>query len=142
MSGEPITVDEAKRRLDAGEPVIFVDARDEDTWRTSEWQIPQSRRMPAPEEIVGVVGAVGIAAHLDEIPLGGLIVPYAANPGDALAVARTLITYGWTNVRPLIGGTDAWKHAGYPTEGKPSRRLSPAEASSNLMKAEGDVGSD
>jgi rhodanese-related sulfurtransferase len=126
---EPISVEEAKQRVDAGEPVTFVDARDEEAWRASEWQIPHSRRMPADD----------IEAHLDEIPLGGLIVPYAANPGDASAVAQSLTTYGWTNVRPLLGGTDAWKHAGYPTEGKPSRRLSPAEASSNLMKAEGDA---
>ena len=132
MSEEPITVDEAKRLLDAGEPVIFVDARDEEAWRASEWQIPNSRRMPADD----------IETHLDEIPLGGILVPYAANPGAASAVAQTLTTYGWTNVRPLQGGAEAWRHAGYPTEGKPSRRLSPAEAASNLMKAEGDAEND
>jgi len=36
-------------------------------------------------------------------------------------VALTLQQHGWTNVRPLVGGFEAWRKAGYPTEPKASR---------------------
>jgi len=48
--------------------------------------------------------------------------------------------HGWTNVRPLLGGFDAWRKAGYPTEAKQTRTQTPAEVSQNIAKAEGDEG--
>jgi rhodanese-related sulfurtransferase len=128
MNIEPITAEEAKGRMDAGEAVVFLDARNEDAWRTSEWQIPDSRRLP-PEDV---------EAHLDEVPLADLIVPYATSTEDASHVARRLAEYGWPNVRPLLGGQEVWHAAGYPTESTPARKLTLGEASSNLQKAEGD----
>jgi 3-mercaptopyruvate sulfurtransferase SseA len=55
-------------------------------------------------------------------------------------VARTLQQHGWTNVRPLLGGFDAWRNAGYPTEPKPSRTQTVGEVAANVSKAEGDDG--
>jgi rhodanese-related sulfurtransferase len=128
MNAEPITVEEAKRRLDEGDAITFVDSRNEGAWRKSEWQLPDSRRVPAGN----------VEAHLDAVPPGGgLIVPYG-DPDDVAAVSRVLARHGWTNVRPLLGGADAWRRAGYPTESKPTRTLSPAEVSANVQKAEGD----
>ena len=128
MNAQPITVDEAKRHLDEGEAITFVDARNEGAWRKSEWQLPDSRRVPAHD----------VEAHLDEVPPGGgLIVPYG-DADDVSAVLEVLARHGWTNVRPLLGGPDAWRRAGYPTEGKLTRTLSPAEVSDNVQKAEGD----
>jgi 3-mercaptopyruvate sulfurtransferase SseA len=52
-------------------------------------------------------------------------------------VARALLDRGWTNVRPLLGGFDAWREAGLPTEAKPERTQSRAEVAENIAKAEG-----
>ncbi len=128
MSVEPITVEEVKRRLDAGEPIVFLDSRNEESWCRAEWQIPQARRVPADD----------VESRLDEVPPGGLVVPYGGTPEDAATVASALVQYGWTDVRPLIGGSEAWRRAGYPTEPKPARRLTLFEVSMNLLNAEGD----
>ncbi len=128
MNVEAITAEEAQGRLDAGEAVVFIDARNEDAWKSSEWQIPSSRRVP-PDQV---------EAHLDDVPLADLIVPYAGSAEDASKVAHRLAEYGWPNVRPLCGGHEEWRAAGYPTESKPPHKLTVEEAASNLQKAEGE----
>ena len=45
---------------------------------------------------------------------------------------------GWTNVRPLQGGFEAWRKAGLPIEAKPGRTQSFREVAANIQKAEGD----
>jgi 3-mercaptopyruvate sulfurtransferase SseA len=45
---------------------------------------------------------------------------------------------GWTNVRPLTGGFDAWRRAGYPTEAKPTHTQTVHEVAENVAKAEGE----
>jgi len=54
-------------------------------------------------------------------------------------VALTLFQHGWTDVRPLLGGFDAWRMAGYPTEAKATRKQSLTEVAANIRDAEGDV---
>ena len=128
MSQEPITPEQVKHLADAGQAVVFLDARNEEAWRRSQWQLPHALRFPP----------TTVEAHLDEVPLGALIVPYADSSEDAASVARALAGYGWTNVRPLLGGPDAWQRAGYPTESTPRGKLTMSEARANLQKAEGD----
>ena len=41
------------------------------------------------------------------------------------------------NVRPLLGGFEAWRKAGYPTEAKRTRTQSLTEVAENVRKAEG-----
>jgi len=53
-------------------------------------------------------------------------------------VAQTLLRHGWKNVRPLLGGLDAWVRASYPTESKATRTQTFAEVAENVRKAEGD----
>jgi rhodanese-related sulfurtransferase len=43
---QKLPADEIKRRLDSGEPLIFIDARSDDSWSTSNLQIPNSIRVP------------------------------------------------------------------------------------------------
>jgi 3-mercaptopyruvate sulfurtransferase SseA len=50
--------------------------------------------------------------------------------------------HGWTNVRPLLGGFDAWRKAGYPTDARPTRTQTPTEVAANIAKAEGDEETD
>jgi hypothetical protein len=68
MEPQRITAEEAKRRVDAGEAVVFLDSRSDDAWRKAALQIPKSRRMP-PD---------GVEAHLSDVPRDGVgvIVPY------------------------------------------------------------------
>jgi len=66
MEPKRITAEEAKKRLDSGESVAFLDARSDDAWRKAELQIPKSIRVP-PDDA---------GAHLQEIPRRGLVVPY------------------------------------------------------------------
>ncbi|HEY6211885.1 MAG TPA: hypothetical protein VIW45_06350 [Vicinamibacterales bacterium] len=57
-------------------------------------------------------------------------------------MAQTLMQHGWTNVRPLLGGFDAWRKAGYPTDARPTRTQTPTEVAANIAKAEGDEETD
>jgi rhodanese-related sulfurtransferase len=43
---QKLPADEIKRRLDSGEPLIFIDARSADSWSQSDLQIPNSIRVP------------------------------------------------------------------------------------------------
>jgi len=46
-------------------------------------------------------------------------------------VARALMERGFTLVRPLAGGLDAWMAAGYNVEGAPFVAVRPAAADPN-----------
>ena len=61
-----ITKEEVKRRLDAGEHIVFLDTRSDEAWGKAELQIPLSRRIP-PD---------AVDQHLNEIPHDSLIVTY------------------------------------------------------------------
>ncbi|HEV7478635.1 MAG TPA: DedA family protein/thiosulfate sulfurtransferase GlpE, partial [Burkholderiales bacterium] len=56
--------------------------------------------------------------RLDELPADEEIVFYCSCPNEAsaAAVARRLIDRGYTRVRPLLGGLEAWVDAGYEVE--------------------------
>jgi rhodanese-related sulfurtransferase len=66
MEPQRITAGDAKRRLDIGDHVVFLDARADAAWRKAELQIPKSIRVP-PD---------GVEAHVPEIPKDAVIVPY------------------------------------------------------------------
>jgi 3-mercaptopyruvate sulfurtransferase SseA len=59
-------------------------------------------------------------------------------------VAQQLLDRGWTGVRAMLGGLDAWRQAGYPVQPKggsaatDNLKLSASEVQENLRKAEGD----
>jgi 3-mercaptopyruvate sulfurtransferase SseA len=55
-------------------------------------------------------------------------------------VAQTLLRHGWSNVRPLAGGFDAWRNADYPMEAKATRTQTFSEVAENVRKAEGGEG--
>jgi len=66
--------------------------------------------------------------RLDELPADEEVVFYCSCPNEASAavVARRLIDRGYTRVRPLLGGLEAWADAGYELEA----RAAPASARS------------
>lgn len=58
MPPEPLSVSQAKEMLDAGEPVVFVDARNPVAWESSRQKLPGAVRIPVDE----------VPQHLAELP--------------------------------------------------------------------------
>ncbi|HEY1326489.1 MAG TPA: VTT domain-containing protein [Casimicrobiaceae bacterium] len=66
-------------------------------------------------------------ARLDDFPGDRDIVVYCACPNEASAkrAAQILLGRGYTRVRPLRGGLDAWMRAGHPVEQGATVRFTP-----------------
>lgn len=101
-----ISVDELYDMLRQGHQPLVVDVRS-----------PQSQRQGR------IPGAVTIAPDFSEfiagdVPLADEVIVYCACPNEASAaiVARELMKRGYTRVRPLQGGIDAWREAGYAVD--------------------------
>lgn len=101
-----ITVEELRRKLDDGENPVILDLR-------SAEELQQD-----PSVIAGA-----IHTHLDEIEKGQHefphdrdIVIYCSCPNEesSARVALLLQRKGFTRVRPLLGGIDAWRKSNYP----------------------------
>jgi rhodanese-related sulfurtransferase len=61
-----ITIGEVKKRMDDGEPILFVDTRNQHDWGTSTVKLPGALRIHFSE----------LEQHLDELPHDILIVTY------------------------------------------------------------------
>ena len=68
-----------------------------------------------------------VGQRLDELPADRDIVFYCTCPNEASAatVARKLIGLGYTRVRPLHGGLDAWIAAGFEVERRAAASADP-----------------
>jgi membrane protein DedA with SNARE-associated domain/rhodanese-related sulfurtransferase len=103
-----IGVDELRALMEGGQRPVVVDVRS-----------PGSRSLD-PRFIPGAL-AMDIAEvdrRLDQLPSEREIIFYCTCPNEASAaqVAKKLIGLGYTKVRPLHGGLDAWIAAGYEVE--------------------------
>jgi rhodanese-related sulfurtransferase len=100
-----ITVEAVRERLDAGKPVVFVDARGNIAGATV---VKGAAHVP-------VAQAESWAA---DVPKDAFVVAYCAcaTEGTSLAFANKLRALGFTNVYALKGGIKAWETAGLPTE--------------------------
>jgi rhodanese-related sulfurtransferase len=98
-----------RNKLDAGEPLVIVDARSEEDWQKSDVKLPGAIRI-SPDN------AEDVATVTDD----NAIVVYCACPDDAMSekVARRLMTAGRLTVSILDGGFDAWQAIDYPLENK------------------------
>ncbi len=108
-----IDKDEVKRRMDAGEEIVFLDSRTPDAWDSAARQIPGSIRL-RPSEVEN---------HLRLVPQGHPIVTYCSCPNEksSARAAWALIENGWKDVHPLQGGFREWEQAGYPVEPRRER---------------------
>jgi rhodanese-related sulfurtransferase len=59
-----------------------------------------------------------VEQHIGHLPRDRELVLYCSCPSEASAarVAKILINHGFTRVRPLFGGLDAWVAAGYAVD--------------------------
>jgi rhodanese-related sulfurtransferase len=104
------TVEQLKRKLDAGEKVVVLDVRSDADYRGSLVKIAGAVRI-SPEQI---------EAHLSELPRDSEVVAYCSCEQEAtsLHVAEQLRSHGFRRVSALLGGFDRWVDAGYPIEPK------------------------
>jgi membrane protein DedA with SNARE-associated domain/rhodanese-related sulfurtransferase len=103
-----VSVDELYRLMDSGEEPLIVDVR------------TQSARMLEPRRIRGAlhVPLHAVEQHVKELPRDRDIILYCTCPNEVSAAeaAKMLMNSGFTRVRPLHGGLDAWIAAGYAVE--------------------------
>ena len=91
-----ITPPELKTRLDARQPVVLVDVRDE--WETRLCRLENAVHIPVAE----------IEMRADELDAREAIVVYCHHGIRSAAVAQYLRERGFPNVQNLAGGIDEW----------------------------------
>jgi membrane protein DedA with SNARE-associated domain/rhodanese-related sulfurtransferase len=103
-----IGVSELRALMDRGEHPVVVDVRSRVVRDLDPRYIPGALAMDIGE----------VDARLGELPAESEIVFYCSCPNEASAaqVAKKLIGLGYTKVRPLHGGLDAWEAAGFEVE--------------------------
>jgi membrane protein DedA with SNARE-associated domain len=103
-----ITVDELHQKLEAGENLMILDLR------------PQTELKENPGLIRGALHMTVDEVELrqQEIPRDRDIILYCSCPNEVSSarVALRLQRKGFSRVRPLLGGIDAWRERNYPTE--------------------------
>jgi len=99
-----ITVEELRGLHERGKQPLVVDVRSAVARKADGRLIPGALAMDPAE----------IESRLRELPKDRDIVFYCSCPNEASAaqVAKQLIELGYTRVRPLAGGLDAWFHSG------------------------------
>ena len=98
MSAE-ISVDELRRRHDAGEDFVLLDVREPDELATA--SIPWATAIPMAQ----------IPARMDELPRDKPIVVMCHHGARSDRVAQFLNANGYDNAINLGGGIDAWSVA-------------------------------
>jgi membrane protein DedA with SNARE-associated domain/rhodanese-related sulfurtransferase len=106
-----ITVDELHDKQEAGENVMILDLRS------------QAALAEEPALILGALhmNMDEVEGRLQDIPRDRDIVLYCSCPNEVSAarVALQLQRKGFSRVRPLLGGIDAWRERNFPTELRP-----------------------
>ncbi|HYW52710.1 MAG TPA: rhodanese-like domain-containing protein [Candidatus Elarobacter sp.] len=95
MTGE-ISVEELKRRHDAGERLVLLDVREPDEVATA--SIPWATAIPMMQ----------IPARIGEIPRDVPVVVMCHHGGRSERVAQYLAAQGYAGAVNLNGGIDAW----------------------------------
>ena len=93
-----ITVEELKRKLDAGEPVFLLDVRNYD--EHAYCHLPGSTLIP--------LGELGGRVEEVEPPADALTVVYCHHGVRSLSGAAILMHAGHANTASLRGGIEAW----------------------------------
>lgn len=103
-----ITVDELYKKLESGENVTILDLRSSAEVERNPLLIRNARHMTIDE----------LKSRRDEIPRDRDIILYCSCPNEVTAARMALLLQrnGFTHVRPLLGGIDAWRERNYPTE--------------------------
>jgi len=117
-----ITAEELRRKLDAGEPVVILDVRPAHALKQGGASLPGAVHLE-PDRL---------GQWQRQIPRDRDIVVYCSCPNEVSAarVALALQHSGFTRVRPLLGGVDAWRQNNYPME---ARTTTATTAAGNIL---------
>ena len=109
MASDKISPEEVNARVLAGEPVVFVDARNPHAWSESNRKIPGALRITADT----------VPQHIDKIARDSTVVAYCTCPNEesSTRAAQSLRDHGY-RAFALRGGFNAWAAAEYPLEEK------------------------
>lgn len=110
-----VSLDEIKRRMDAGEAMTLVDVREKDEVRQG--YIPGAVHIPR--------GFLEMQAEKRLLDKSEPLVVYCAGGIRSAFAAQTLAQLGYTSVESANPGYGKWKDVGYPIERPPE--LSPAQ---------------
>ena len=107
-----ISVDALYRLIDAGAKPVIVDVRSQTARALEPRRIPGALHVPLH----------AVDHHVKDLPRDREIILYCTCPNEASAaqVAKILMNSGFTKVRPLHGGLEAWIAAGYEVETLPT----------------------
>jgi membrane protein DedA with SNARE-associated domain/rhodanese-related sulfurtransferase len=107
LSMARITVAELRRKQDAGEQMVILDLRSKAALAEDPTLIPDAIHLSIDD----------IEKRREEFPRDREIIVYCSCPNEITAarVALLLQRHGFTRVRPLLGGIDAWREKNYPT---------------------------
>ena len=95
----------AKRLLDGGQPIVFVDLRPREDF--AQGRVPHALSIPLPE----------LSRRYSEISRTELVILYCDCPPEALAAAfRFVVGEGYQNASVLAEGFRGWVKRGYPVE--------------------------
>jgi molybdopterin/thiamine biosynthesis adenylyltransferase/rhodanese-related sulfurtransferase len=127
-----VSLEELKRRLDAGEKVTLLDVREKDEWRGG--YIPGAISLPR--------GFLEIQAEQKLPDKNARIVAYCAGGTRSALAAATLQELGYANVETANPGFVRWKDLGYPVEAPPDLSDSQRERYSRhiLLPEVGEAG--
>jgi membrane protein DedA with SNARE-associated domain/rhodanese-related sulfurtransferase len=116
-----ISVDELYRLIDGGKRPVVVDVRSHIARGLEPRRIPGALLVPLN----------AVERHVKDLPRDRDIILYCTCPNESSAAnaAKQLMRHGFTRVRPLYGGLDAWIAAGYAVEVLGD--VDPAQAPSN-----------
>ena len=106
-----INVDELYRLMETGAIPVIVDVRSQTARALEPRRIPGARHVPLE----------AVEHHVQDLPRDREIILYCTCPNEVSAAeaAKLLMDNGFTRVRPLHGGLEAWIAAGYDVEALP-----------------------
>jgi sulfur-carrier protein adenylyltransferase/sulfurtransferase len=131
-STKQVSLEELKRRIDAGEKMTVLDVREKDEWRAG--FIPGAVSIPR--------GFLEIQAEQKLPDRNAHIVAYCAGGTRSALAAATLQQLGYTNVETANPGFVRWKDLNYPIETPPQLTDAQRERYSRhiLLPEVGEVG--
>jgi membrane protein DedA with SNARE-associated domain len=114
-----ITVEELSEAVASGQAPVVVDVRSEAARQLDTRVIPSAL----------LLESGSIDRTVNDIPFEQELVIYCNCPNEVSAakVAKILMEQGYRNVRPLLGGLDAWDAAGYEIRRLPSASAGSAD---------------